>query len=164
MWLRKTYTQCVVWWNRFRRSSMAERDIVLATLHALDPKLFEKYSVAKGCVFSTKVLYNDLETYNKRLRHVNYLLTHKVAVANTWCQYTWINTSLEALWSTSKGVRCDPVDSVAEFKDLALKFIDQYDLIKEAHIDTDGHNARMLATFRTSVVLLADNLLHFTLS
>ena len=143
---------------------MTERDIVLANLHVLDPKLFASYTVASGCVFSIKVLYKDLETYNKRLRHVNYLLTNKVAVANSWCQYTWINSSLEELWSTSKGIRCDPVKAVAEFKDLALTFIDQYDLIKEAHIDTDGHNARMLATFRTSVVLLADNLLHFTLS
>jgi hypothetical protein len=143
---------------------MAERDIILATLHTLDPNLFANYTVSKGCVFPMRVLYKDLETYNKRLRHANYLLTHKVAVANAWCQYTWINSSLEELWSTSNKIRCDPVKTVAEFKSLALTFIDQYDLIKEAHIDTDGHNARMLATFRTSVVLLADNLLHFTLS
>lgn len=164
MWIRKIYARCVTRWNDFCRSGRTELSAARAGLYALDPKLFTNYTVAKGCVFPVNVLYKDIETYNKRLKHANYLLTNKIAVANSWCRYEWAKTSLEDMWTTSKGIRTDPVTIVNEFKSLTLTFIDQYALIEDEQIDTDGHNARMLATFRTSVVQLANRLLHFTLS
>lgn len=164
MWIKKILKRSVLWWKTLPFSNRTTHDHDLAKLQALDPQLFVNYKTATACVFPVKVLYKNFEAYHKRLKHVNYLLANKIAIANSWCHYEWTQTSLDGMWTTYEGIRTHPIQVVEEFKTLALTFIQQYELIKDEQIDTDGHNARMLATFKTSVLLITDSLLAYSLS
>lgn len=164
MWIRKLYRRSVRWWKTLQFSNRTERDHEKNKLLLLDPILFQSCSPATACVFSIRAIYKGLDTYNQKLSYVNYLLAQKAAVPNSWCRYEVTPTTLERMWVNDKGLRIDPVIQVEEFKALSLTFLDHYHLIKDQQVDIDGHNARMLATFKNAVLSLADDLLQYSLS
>ena len=109
-----------------------------------------------------KVIYSSLDEYIKQLKYVNYILSEDIAVENKRCKYNLSETSLDAFLINHKGHHLSPVSTITEFKLSALTFLHLYEQIKDAHIENDGHNARILAKLQEHILELARSLLRYS--
>lgn len=162
LWVRRLYSKFSYWYSQNYHPDQTGYYEKLGILKALDPLLFKRYKTVSACVFKMKVVYPHLDEYTKQLRRINYILSEHIAVENNWCKYDWVEVSLHEFLITKEGIHLDPVNAIASFKRSAITFLQHYALIRDAQIDDDGHNARILAKFQNSILDLANHLLRYS--